>query len=336
MQRSRPAARTLWPAGTPGWPQPAFPAAPPGKDRPLARLGTAGLRLRAAPRAPARHRSPSPAAGDARQSSGTPHHKGLAAVGVLQTASLAVGDASALWVCRTRSHLGDTPEGCRTLVTPLGYVQDTPGIHPLCVHRTGMGNMALSRPVTPCTCDTIHVCDAPHLWDPIQASPTTGRCDTRATHRTCQASVQRAVHNTPRKGHPVTRQPLVTPTTPCCDTPCGATCPRVGQPWLALACLVPRGGHVLPLARVPVRSGTFWCVERAAGPACVRAGAGGATGGAVVTHTTQSPPLPRVCFGRTLAHRRLGFPGGIYTRPGLAGAKANTAGERDEGEMAGM
>lgn len=91
-----------------------------------------------------------------------------------------------------------------------------------------------------------------------------------------------------------------------------------------------------PLARIPVRSGAFRRVERAAGPACVRAGAGGAAGGSGGDSHHAEPPLPRVCFGRTLAHRRLGFPGGIYTRPGLASAKANTAGERDEGEMAGM
>lgn len=105
----------------------------------------------AAPRVTApRHRPPVTHEGP-RGHPGSGRRTHLTAVGVLQRASLAVGQGSAPWVCRTLSHLGYTTERRRMLVTPLGCVWDTPGIHLVCVHHTGVGNTTLPR------CDTVHM-----------------------------------------------------------------------------------------------------------------------------------------------------------------------------------
>lgn len=113
----------------------------------------------AAPRVTApRHRPPVTHDGPrGHPSSG--HRTHLTAVGVLQRASLAVGQASALWVCRT--HLGYTTELCRTIVTPLGCVWDTPG-YTLRVCITQAWGTPRFPGVTPRMCDTAYVCDAPH------------------------------------------------------------------------------------------------------------------------------------------------------------------------------
>lgn len=108
-------------------------------------------------------------------------------------------------------------------------------------------------------------------------SPPTRAYDTCGTHRTCQASLQRAVHipswGTLRYVPPTCDTPRTHHTTLCCDTSRGATCPRV--PW---SC-------------IPVRPGASRCTERAAGSPCVREWGGGGGGGAAVTHNAQNPPL---------------------------------------------